>query len=89
MYADVAVCLPFSRTFLYEISTEPRLPARVRVPFGKREIQGFVVGLRPDRPPELAAVRPVTEVMDAEPLVRPDIFRVVPVDCRLLHGAAR
>lgn len=76
MYADVAVCLPFSRTFLYEISTEPRLPARVKVPFGKREIQGFVVGLRPDKPPELAEVRPVTEVMDTEPLVRPDIFEL-------------
>ena len=66
MYADVAVCLPFSRTFLYEIPTEPRLPARVRVPFGKREIQGFVVGLRPDRPPELAEIRKGKEGREEE-----------------------
>ena len=50
MYAEVAVCLPFLQTFLYEIAGETPLPARVTVPFRSREVQGFVVGFREDKP---------------------------------------
>lgn len=76
MYADVAVCLPFSRTFLYEIGQPTPLPARVRVPFGNREVQGFVVGLHDTKPRDLEEIRPVAEVLDAEPLVRPEVYEL-------------
>ena len=76
MYADVAVCLPFSRTFLYEIEHSTPLPARVRVPFGRREVQGFVVGLRDEKPKDLPQIKPVSEVLDAEPLIGPDVYEL-------------
>ena len=70
MYAEVALCLPFSRTFLYEIPDSLELPARVTVPFRRRKVQGFVVALR-DEKPENLDVRPVSEVLDESPLIRP------------------
>ena len=77
MYVEVAVCLPFSKTFLYEISEPVETATRVTIPFGKREeIQGFVVGTRTDKPEDLDIVRPVTEVLDSVPLIRPDVFKL-------------
>ena len=75
MYAEVALCLPLSRTFLYEIPDSLELPARVTVPFRRREVQGFVVALRDERPENLD-VRPVGAVLDENPLIRPDIFKL-------------
>ena len=75
MFAEVAPCLPVTRTFVYEISGSVELPARVTIPFGKREVQGFVVGLRNEAPAGLT-VRPVTEVLDSEPLIRPDVLEL-------------
>jgi primosomal protein N' (replication factor Y) len=76
MYADVAVCLPFSRTFLYEIPNPVALPARVTVPFGAREVQGFVVGFREDKPDDFPEIKPITEVLDPEPLIGPDVYEL-------------
>jgi primosomal protein N' (replication factor Y) len=75
MYAEVALCLPFSRTFLYDIAEPLPLPARVKVPFGSREVQGFIVGFRDDKPADVE-VRPVADILDSEPLVRPDVFEL-------------
>ena len=76
MYAEVAVCLPFSKTFLYEINDPVEVATRVTIPFGKREVQGFVVGTRADKPSELEKVRPITGVVDSVPLIRPDVFEL-------------
>jgi len=76
MYADVAVCLPFSRTFVYEIAHRTPLPARVTVPFGTREIQGFIVGLSDKKPDDIPEIRPVTEVLDDQPLIGPDVYEL-------------
>lgn len=75
MYAEVALCLPFSRTFLYDIAEPLPLPARVKVPFGSREVQGFIVGFRHDKPADVE-VRPIADILDSEPLVRPDVFEL-------------
>jgi primosomal protein N' (replication factor Y) len=75
MYADVAVCLPLSRTFVYKLNEPVAAGCRVVVPFRKRDIEGFVVGLR-EEPPEGVEVHPVRSVLDAEPLIRPDIFEL-------------
>ena len=78
MYADVAVCLPLWRTFLYEISEPVAQAARVTIPFGTRQIQGFVVSTRAEAPEDMdpETIRPVTDVLDPAPLIRPDIFRL-------------
>src|SRR6516164_7868814 len=74
MYADVAVCLPLSRTFVYRVDEPIETGCRVLVPFRKREVEGFVVALREDRPGVDALL--VKSVIDAHPLLRPEIFKL-------------
>ena len=74
MYADVAVCLPLSRTFVYRISESIDVGCRVVVPFRKREVEGFVVALHNDAPKIEALV--VKEIVDKTPLLRPEIFKL-------------
>ncbi len=76
MYAEVAVCLPFLQTFLYKTAQEMPLPARVTVPFRNREVQGFVVGFREDKPDGLDEIREIQEVLDPEPLIRGQLFEL-------------
>jgi primosomal protein N' (replication factor Y) len=74
MYADVAVCLPLSRTFVYRISESIEVGCRVVVPFRKREVEGFVVALH-DGAPKVEALG-VKETVDKTPLLRPEIFKL-------------
>src|SRR5215831_18881371 len=73
MYADVAVCLPLSRTFVYKLDATVEAGCRVVVPFRKRDVEGFVVGRR-DSPPDGLQVHAVTDVIDPTPLLRPQVF---------------
>jgi len=75
MYADIAVCLPLVRTFVYKLNGEAEVGCRVIVPFRKREVEGFVVRLRKDAPRDLE-VHEIRSLVDASPLVRPDIFEL-------------
>jgi primosomal protein N' (replication factor Y) (superfamily II helicase) len=74
MYADVAVCLPLSRTFVYRLDGPVETGCRVLVPFRKREVEGFVVALRENRPGVEALA--IKEIIDSKPLLRPDIFKL-------------
>src|SRR5215831_16055719 len=74
MFADVAVCLPLSRTFVYRLSESIEVGCRVVVPFRKREVEGFVVALH-DAPPKVEAL-PIQEIIDKQPLLRPEIFKL-------------
>lgn len=72
MYAEVAVNLPPIRgTFSYHVpdQLEARLEAGhlVLVPFGSRTLQGIVLGLGASAPVE--ATRPITELIDPEPVL--------------------
>src|SRR5215475_4161394 len=75
MYADVAICLPLSQTFSYELPEPVAIGCRVRVQFRNREIEGFVVGVNA-QPPENIQVQAVREVLDRQPLLRPDVFEL-------------
>src|SRR5215467_8345327 len=75
MYADVAVCLPLVRTFVYRLSAPVEAGCRVIVPFRKRDVEGFVVGLRGDAPRSVE-VHEIRSVVDSGPLLRPDIFQL-------------
>jgi primosomal protein N' (replication factor Y) len=72
MYVDVAVCLPLSRTFVYRVDEPVEAGCRVVVPFRKREVEGFVVGVRASVP-DINTLE-ITKIIDAAPLLRPDIF---------------
>src|SRR5213593_4278329 len=75
MYADIAVCLPLARTFIYKLTTPVETGCRVVVPFRKREVEGFVVGFRKEVPPDIE-VHEIGSVLDAIPLLRPDVFNL-------------
>jgi primosomal protein N' (replication factor Y) len=75
MYADIAVCLPLVRTFVYRVNESVETGCRVIVPFHKREVEGFVVDLRKDVPRDLE-VLDIRSVVDRSPLLRPDIFKL-------------
>lgn len=75
MYADIAVCLPLSRTFVYKLGEAVEVGCRVVVPFRKREVEGFVVALRTDAPKGVE-VHSVKSIIDRAPLLRAEIFQL-------------
>jgi primosomal protein N' (replication factor Y) (superfamily II helicase) len=74
MYADIAVCLPLSRTFAYRIDEPLEAGCRVVVPFRKRDTDGFVVAMR-ESAPDVEALQ-IKEVVDSTSLLRPEIFEL-------------
>ena len=74
MFVNIAVCLPLTRTFVYEMDVPVEIGCRVVVPFRQRDADGFVVGFRKDAPD--FQVHPVKEIIDPAALLRPDIFRL-------------
>ena len=66
MYAKVALPLPVTTAFTYEVPRDlaPRVfvGCRVRVPFGRRFLDGFVVSLSDQS--DVARTKPVGEVLD-------------------------
>src|SRR5262245_59749153 len=74
MYVDVAVCLPLARTFVYKVEQPVEIGCRVVVPFRRREVEGFIVGL-PTQPPDIE-IHSVSNVIDHSPLLRPDILEL-------------
>ena len=75
MYAEVAVCLPLSRTFVYKIGEPVEIGCRVTVPFRKRDMEGFVVGVRNEGLDDIE-IHPITNIIDQAPLLRPEVFRL-------------
>ena len=74
MYADIAVCLPISRTFVYKLDELVEVGCRVVVPFRKRDVDGFVVALRTSAPD--IEVHSIKSIIDRAPLLRPEIFEL-------------
>src|SRR5688572_29739091 len=75
MLAEIAVCLPLSRTFVYELAEEAEIGCRVKVPFRSTEVEGFVVGY-PDAPPPGIEIQVVRELIDQASLLRPDVLEL-------------
>src|SRR5882724_9945734 len=75
MFADIAVCLPLSRTFVYELEETVSIGCRVLVRFRNREVEGFVLG-HPRSAPDGVKVLPIVKVLDREPLLLPDVFEL-------------
>ena len=76
MFARVAFDLPVPTEFTYEVPErlEGQLQAgqRVRVPFRTKTRIGYLVGF--EETTDLKTVKPITEVVDAEPIVPPDLL---------------
>jgi primosomal protein N' (replication factor Y) len=73
MLAEIAVCLPLSRTFVYELAEPAEIGCRVRVRFRSTEVEGFIVGF-PASPPPGVEIQNVGELLDQSSLLRPDVL---------------
>jgi primosomal protein N' (replication factor Y) len=71
MIAAVAFNLPLEKTFHYSVPESLAPPLRpgmrVRVPFGRRELTGMVVGLPSASP--FTSLKPIANVVDAVPMI--------------------
>ena len=82
LYAEIAVPVPLRRTFTYSLAPEDAsgatVGARAVVPFGNRKMTGYIVDFHAALPAALepGAVKRVTEVLDAEPLLTEEILRL-------------
>jgi primosomal protein N' (replication factor Y) (superfamily II helicase) len=81
LYVRVALNTPVRREFSYllpEIMTGIEEGVRVRVPFGQRNLVGVVVGVDPHPPVGVAPdrVRPVSVVLDQQPLLTKPLLRL-------------
>ena len=84
MYAQVIVDIAHSqvdRIFEYSCTDEVKVGCRVKVPFGGRIIEGFVIGLSPT--PSFAAekIKPVREVYDELPAILPECLSLMEAIC--------
>jgi primosomal protein N' (replication factor Y) (superfamily II helicase) len=82
-FAEVAVPVHINRTFIYELPEELQQEAsvgcRVLVPFGKKLLTGYIVGLSCDPPHEELEgknIRSAVELVDREPLLTERIIEI-------------
>ncbi len=83
-YVEAALPVPLRRVFTYRVPEEMReklkLGARLLLPFGRRIVTGYAVGLHTDLPPDveidIAKIKDVIEVTDEEPLITPEILKL-------------
>ncbi|WP_113907566.1 primosomal protein N' [Aliidiomarina celeris] len=87
-FIRVALPVPLRRLFDYRLPERAAMPVvggRVRVPFGQRQLIGFVVeqNVTPELDPE--TIKPVTEVLDQEPLWPLSIWQLLVWAARYYH----
>lgn len=73
LYAEVAIPLPLNKAFTYsiprELAGQAALGKRALVPFGRRTLAGFIIGLGASPAEGLTGIRPVIDIIDPFPLV--------------------
>ena len=78
-YADVILPLPLQGVFTYamprESEIQPQVGSRVIVPFGSRKFHTAIVMRLHDETPSYPT-KPISEVLDAKPLVLPEQMRL-------------
>src|SRR3970282_2289898 len=71
-FPEIAVALPIEAAFTYsipeELRGEARLGQRVLVPFGKRTVTGYILGLSSSPPPDVSVIKPIIDILDSVPL---------------------
>ncbi len=70
-YADLLLDLPLKQRFTYivgeELADHPLVGYRAVVPFGKRELTGYIVGVR-DEDDSSFELKPIKRIVDKEPV---------------------
>jgi primosomal protein N' (replication factor Y) len=82
MIFRVALDAPLRRVFDYlapsaDDGPPPPPGVRVRVPFGRRQLVGILTGTVAESPVPAAKLRPVLEVLDAEPVFDPATWQIL------------
>ena len=74
-FVDLAFDLPIDKRFTYRVPDGGAAPvgARATAPFGRRTLTGFIVAAA-DRPPPGVEPRPLSRIVDGEPLVDGDLL---------------
>ncbi len=83
-YAEVVLPLPLRQTFTYSmpsiIAENAKLGARLLVPFGKRQLTGYIVTIHEELQKDLeideSKLKEAVELLDEEPLINPEILRL-------------
>ena len=70
MYIKVAFNLPLKKIFTYlpPEKGECAVGMRVKAPFGRREMQGFVVDVAESLDEDVSNLKSITKIMEADPL---------------------
>src|ERR1043166_6606967 len=81
-FVEVVLPVPIRRAFTYRVPERLQgkisIGARLRLPFGKRDLVGYAVGLLNSLPAESdvdeSKLKDVIEVLDEDPLITPEIL---------------
>ena len=83
---QIALDTPLRRVFDYQVPAmlrgpaphePPRLGVRVRVPFGRRQMIGILVGIAAETRVPAEKLRPALEILDREPILDPVTFELL------------
>lgn len=80
MFAEVIVDIAHSQVdkiFEYICPDSIRVGSRVKVPFGGRVIEGFVIGVNPVSSYPAEKLKSITEIFDEEPALVPECFALM------------
>ena len=83
-YAEVAVPIHVSSTFIYRLppslSRFAQCGSRIVVPFGRKFVTGYIVGLleslRPETSLDESEIKDAKEILDVVPLVTPELLQL-------------
>ena len=83
-FVETVLPVPLRRAFTYRIPQEMqgsiKIGARLKLPFGRRNLIGYAVGLHVELPPDVeideSKIKNVIDVMEAEPLITPEILKL-------------
>jgi len=83
-FVEAVLPVPIRRSFTYrvpaELAGEISPGTRLKLPFGRRDLVGYAVGLHTQLPAGVeideSKIKDVIEVLDPEPLITPEILRL-------------
>ncbi len=84
VFVEAVLPVPLRRAFTYRIPPEMqgaiKLGARLKLPFGRRNLTGYAVGLHTELPADVeideSKIKDVIEITDEEPMITPEILRL-------------
>lgn len=80
LFVEVALPVPLRQNFSYlvpeNISVNPVIGARVKVPFGYQKLIGLISGISEECDLNPDQIKTVTEFLDAEPLLPPSLYKL-------------